>query len=63
MPRAKKNARILNIKLDATVYDKLDQYCEKYGCNKTETVEAALGAYLDAAEGNKQNLNQEHRHQ
>lgn len=50
MPRPKKDARILNIKLDSSVYDKLNHYCENTGHNKTETVEKALDAYLNSVD-------------
>lgn len=46
MPRPKKDAKPLNIKLDATIYEKLEQYCRETGENKTITVEKVLDQYL-----------------
>ena len=47
MPRPKKDARQLSIKLDATVHDKLDRFAEETGINKTVAVEKILTRYLD----------------
>ena len=47
MPRPKKDARQLSIKLDATVHDKLDRFSEETGMNKTMAVEKILTRYLD----------------
>ena len=33
MPRQKKDAKILNIKLATTISDQLEQFCEETGCN------------------------------
>lgn len=46
MPRPKKDAKPLNIKLDATIHEKLEQYCRETGENKTITVEKVLDQYL-----------------
>lgn len=46
MPRPKKDAKPLNIKLDAAIHEKLEQYCRETGENKTITVEKVLGQYL-----------------
>ena len=47
MPRAKKEAKILNIKLAMPVSDRLEQYCADSGQSKTTAVERALSAYID----------------
>jgi hypothetical protein len=46
MPRPKKDAKPLNIKLDASIHEKLEQYCRETGANKTITVEKVLDQYL-----------------
>ena len=46
MPRPKKDAKPLNIKLDAAIHEKLEQYCRETGENKTITVEKVLDQYL-----------------
>ena len=47
MPRVKKDAKILNIKLAMPVNERLEQYCEDSGQTKTIAVERALSAYID----------------
>ena len=47
MPRPKKDARNLNIKLDREIFEKLERFCEESGQSKTVAVERALKAYLD----------------
>ena len=47
MPRQKKDAKILNIRLAADVNDQLEQYCEDSGQTKTVAVERALSAFID----------------
>ena len=39
MPRQKKDAKILNIKLASAVNDKLERFCEESGQTKTVAVE------------------------
>ena len=48
MPRPKKDAKPLNIKLDASIYKKLEQFCKETGMNKTVTVEKVLDQYLSS---------------
>ena len=48
MPRPKKDAKPLNIKLDAAIHEKLEQYCKETGLNKTITVEKMLDQYLSS---------------
>ena len=47
MPRRKKNAKVLNIKLDIAVSDKLEAFCEESGQSKTIAVERFLNKCLD----------------
>lgn len=46
MPRPKKDAKSLNIKLDSSVHETLEQFCEETGMNKTIAVEKILRQYL-----------------
>ena len=46
MPRPKKDAKSLNIKLDSSVHEKLEQFCEETGMNKTIAVEKILSQFL-----------------
>lgn len=47
MPRKKKDMKVLNIKLEKTVSDKLEAFCTETGVNKTMAVERFLGRDLD----------------
>lgn len=47
MPRQKKDAKILNIKLAISVNDKLERFCEESGQSKTVAVERFLNKCLD----------------
>lgn len=47
MPRTKKDAKILNIKLSSPVYDDLQRICGESGQTKTFAVEHALMAYIE----------------
>ena len=47
MPRTKKDAKYLNIKLDRTIYEKLECFCEESGQSKTVAVERFLDRCLD----------------
>lgn len=47
MPRAKKDAKTLNIKLSAPIHDKLERFCEESGQSKTVAVERFLNRCLD----------------
>lgn len=46
MPRQKKDAKILNIKLATTISDQLEQFCEEAGMSKTIATEKILSQYL-----------------
>ena len=47
MPRQKKNAKVLNIKLSAPIDEKLKRFCEESGQTKTMAVERFLDKCLD----------------
>lgn len=48
MPRPKKDAKPLNIKLDSAIHTKLERFCNETGMNKTVTVEKILDQYLNS---------------
>lgn len=43
MPKPRKDWKALNIKIQSSVYDKLEKYCEETGLSKTVAVERILG--------------------
>ena len=47
MPRPKKDARNLNIKLDREIFEKLERFCEESGQSKTVAVERFLNKCLN----------------
>ena len=47
MPRTKKDAKILNVKLEREIHDKLEKFCEESGQSKTVAVERFLKKCLD----------------
>lgn len=47
MPRVKKDAKTLNVKLDRQVHEDLERFCEETGMSKTIAVEKVLRKYLD----------------
>lgn len=42
MPKPRKDWKALNIKIQSSVYDELEKYCEKTGLSKTVAVERIL---------------------
>ena len=46
MPRLKKDAKPLNIKLDSAIHTKLERFCYETGTNKTIAVEKILSQFL-----------------
>lgn len=42
MPKPRKDWKALNIKLQSSVYEQLEKYCEKTGLSKTVAVERIL---------------------
>ena len=47
MPRQKKDAKILNIKLAKEISDQLEQFCEASGMSKTIATEKILSKYFE----------------
>lgn len=47
MARQKKDAKLLNIKLDRTVYEQLDQFCDESGMTKTTATEKILAQFFE----------------
>ncbi len=46
MPRAKKDAKILNIKLDRGIHEQLEQFCNESGMTKTIATEKILAQFF-----------------
>ena len=46
MPRTKKDAKILNVKLASPVYEQLDQFCKESGLSKTVATEKILDNFF-----------------
>lgn len=46
MPREKKDARYLNIKLSSYIYDQLDRFCKETGLNKTAATERIMEIFF-----------------
>lgn len=47
MPRRKKDAKILNIKLAREISNQLEQFCEESGISKTVATEKILSKYFE----------------
>ena len=47
MSRTKKDAKILNVKLDREIHEQLEDFCEESGMTKTIAVEKILKHYLE----------------
>jgi antitoxin component of RelBE/YafQ-DinJ toxin-antitoxin module len=47
MSRTKKDAKILNIKLDREIHEQLEQFCDESGLTKTVAVEKILQRYFE----------------
>lgn len=61
MPRSKKDAKILNIKLSTPVHNDLQRICNESGQTKTFAVERALVAYIEDYD-KKQTLLKKYEH-
>ena len=46
MSREKKDAKMLNIKLDRTVHEHLEQFCDESGMSKTMATEKILAWFF-----------------
>lgn len=47
MPRAKKDAKILNVKLAKPIYIQLEEFCEETGMSKTVAAEKIFGMFFE----------------
>lgn len=47
MARPKKNGTYLNVCIETTIYEKLEELCNEAGQSKTVAVERALTEYLE----------------
>ena len=47
MPRAKKDAKILNVKLATPVYDRLEEFCDESGMSKTVAAEKIFTQFFN----------------
>ena len=47
MSRTKKDAKILNIKLDREIHEQLEEFCDESGMTKTIAVEKILQRYFE----------------
>ncbi|WP_034449366.1 hypothetical protein [Butyrivibrio sp. AE2032] len=46
MPQIKKEAKVMNMKLDKSVHEKLERFCGETGLSKTAATEKILDKYL-----------------
>lgn len=46
MPREKKDAKLLNIKLDRKIHEQLECFCKESGLTKTMATEKILSQFL-----------------
>lgn len=56
MARAKKDSTYLNVKIDTSIYLRLEHLCEEAGQTKTLVVERALAAYCDSFDAQQEML-------
>ena len=47
MPRPKKDAHPVSIKMTTEIYDRLEDYCNRSGQTKTMAIERAITRYID----------------
>lgn len=47
MPRPKKDAKIISVKLERGIHDRLDSFCTETGMTRTVAIERILNQYLD----------------
>ena len=47
MSRTKKDAKILNVKLDRKIHERLEEFCEESGMSKTVATEKILSRFLE----------------
>lgn len=53
MPKPRKDWKALNIKIQSSVYDELEKYCEETGLSKTVAVERILSKAFEKYEQTK----------
>ena len=53
MPKPRKDWKALNIKIQSSVYDELEKYCEETGLSKTVAVERILSKVFKEYEEKK----------
>lgn len=56
MPRPKKDYVLFNMRVDRTVMERFNEYCEEVGQTKALAFERIVSAYLDQYEEDKLNL-------
>ena len=47
MPRAKKDAKVLNVKLATPVYERLEEFCDESGMSKTVAAEKIFTQFFN----------------
>lgn len=52
MPRARKNGKYINLKIQENIYDRFESYCEKEDRTKTAALERMITAYLNEYDKN-----------
>ena len=48
MSRTKKDAKLLNIKLEREIHEQLERFCDESGMTKTMATEKILAQFLEA---------------
>lgn len=56
MAKPKKNGTYLNVRIESSIYERLEALCDDAGQTKTVAVERALNAYLDNYEEKQKKL-------
>ena len=46
MPRVKKDAKMLNMKLDRKIHEQLERFCDETGMSKTAATEKIMEQFL-----------------
>lgn len=59
MPRAKKDGRVINYKIDRLLYERFAAYCEEKGQTATLALERILKKYLDKYDESKNKKTEE----
>ena len=58
MARPKKDAQVVNLNIERSVYESFIEFCDKTGLTKTVVVERALKMYIEAMKENPEMLMQ-----